>query len=75
MKIKFLLDEDLATSIAAAVKRLDPNVDIIRVGAEGAPPLGTSDSDLLLHCEATSRVLVTENRKTMPVHERDHFAA
>lgn len=39
------------------------------------PRRGTLDPEILLYCEAEHRMLVTDNRKSMPSHEADHFAA
>ncbi|HKS71210.1 MAG TPA: DUF5615 family PIN-like protein [Ktedonobacterales bacterium] len=75
MRIKFLLDEHLPPDLVAAVRREQSEVDILRAGMEGAPPLGSKDPDLLVFCEADQLVLVTDNRKSMPGHVRDHFAA
>jgi hypothetical protein len=43
------------------------------IGDPGAPKRGTLDPDLLLWCEANDFVLVTNNRKSMPVHLQDHL--
>lgn len=75
MRIKFLLDEHLSPDVVAAVKRQQPDVDILRVGMASAPPLGTKDPEILVFCEADRRVLVTDNRESMPGHIRDHFTA
>jgi len=40
------------------------------------PPLkGTPDPDILRWCEENGFILITNNRKTMPVHLADHLAA
>ena len=76
MKIRFLLDENLMTRpVIKAALRFDTTIDIIRVGGEGAPPLGTLDPEILLFCEAERRLLVTRNRKSMAGHIADHHAA
>lgn len=75
MQIRFLLDENLSPLIKQAVLQYDDSIDILRVGDEGAPPLSTPDPDILIYLEATDRVLVTDNRASMPEHIRDHFAA
>ncbi len=75
MKIRFLLDQNLSPQIASALLRYDASIDVLAVGLDGAPPFGTPDPDLLTFCEAEQRVLVTENRSTMPIHEAAHFAA
>src|SRR2546429_4475372 len=40
-----------------------------------APPLGTPDPDNLLWAEQHGRIIVTEDRRTMPVHLADHLQA
>jgi hypothetical protein len=45
------------------------------MGQPFAPPIGTSDPDILLWLERTGYVLVTNNRRTMPDHIRAHYAA
>lgn len=39
------------------------------------PPLGTLAPDMLLYCESQQRMLVTNNRKSMPGHIADHLSA
>lgn len=75
MKVRFLIDEDLSPEYVQALRRHDSDIDVLRVGMPGAPHFGTLDPDILLYCERGQRVLVTENRSTMPGHERDHFSA
>ena len=43
MKVKFLLDENLSPRLKLAVVRLEPEIDIIRIGDYSAPALGTLD--------------------------------
>lgn len=75
MKIRFLLDEHLKLDIIDEVQAFDPSIDILHIGMKGAPPIGTQDPDILIYCEAEQRALVTDNRRTMPKHAADHFAA
>lgn len=74
MKVRFLLDENLSKQIKAAVLRLNPTVDILCVGEQGAPPFGTLDPDILRYLESAQRLLVTDNRKSMPRHLESHWA-
>jgi hypothetical protein len=39
MKIRFLLDENLSPKLKFAVLRLNPAIDIVRVGDLDSPPL------------------------------------
>ena len=74
MKVRFLLDENLTPRLKAALLRYNPEIDVLRVGEAGAPPLGTLDPDILTYLEAAQRVLITDNRRSMPGHIADHFA-
>lgn len=73
MKMRFLLDEHLPRDLITAVKQLDADIDITLVGDPDAPARGTKDPDILIDCEIQRRALVTNNRKSMPHHEADHF--
>lgn len=75
MKIRFLLDENLTLDVMKAVKRHESAIDILRIGMPGAPPRGTLDPEILRYCEVEGRVLVTDNRKSMPGHIADHCNA
>ena len=75
MKIQFLLDENLSPRIKAAVHRHNAVIDILRVGDETAPSLATPDPEILLYLESTQRLLVSDNRSTIPVHLAEHTAA
>jgi hypothetical protein len=75
MKPRFLLDEHVNRAIQRQLRRLDPQIEVLAIGDPGAPPVGTSDPDILGWLEENGYILVTENRSTMPVHLSDHFAA
>jgi hypothetical protein len=74
MKLRFLLDENEPPRLKAALLRLNPNIDVLRVGEPGAPDLGTLDPDLLRYLDISQRALVTSNRASMPGHIEAHFA-
>lgn len=74
-RLRFLLDEHVPHAIQGQLLRLSPDIDILIVGQVGAPAKGTPDADLLRWIEHTGYVLVTNNRRTMPVHLQAHFAA
>lgn len=71
----YLLDENLGARLHKALVRTAPDIIAWCVGDVGAPALGTKDPDLLLWCESHDFLLVTNNRRSMPVHLRDHLAA
>jgi len=75
MNVRFLLDENLPPRLKAALWRYDATIDVLRVGDEGAPLLGTLDPAILSYLEATQRFLVTDNRSSIPSYAADHLAA
>jgi hypothetical protein len=75
MPLRFLLDENLPRRFQLSLHRHHPQIDVLQVGNEGAPPLGTLDPDILIYLEATQRVLLTDNRKSFPAHLEAHAAA
>ncbi len=75
MKVRFLLDETLSHRLKAALIRYDPGIDIRRVGDDGAPPLETLDPDILKYLEHAQRLLITDNRSSIPDHLIEHYAA
>jgi hypothetical protein len=75
MKIRFLIDENLTPRLKAALWRYSPEIDVLRVGDEGAPVRGTLDPEILLYLETSRRLLVTDNRSSIPGHVADHAAA
>jgi hypothetical protein len=74
VKVRFLLDENLSPRLKVAVLRLNPAIDILRVGESNAPLLGTLDPDVLRYLEFSQRLLITDNRASMPEHLADHWA-
>jgi len=75
MKIRFLLDENLSPKFKSAILRLNPQIDIMRVGEVSMPPLGTLDPEILIYLEMSKRLLVTDNRKSMPAHLEEHWSS
>lgn len=75
MRVRFLLDENIPVLLKRALLRREPRVDILRIGDPQAPPLGTSDPDLLMFLEQSKRLLITLNRASMPGHLRAHYGA
>jgi hypothetical protein len=52
----------------------EPTLVVWAVGDPGAPPRSALDPDILRWCEENSFTLVTNNRKSMPTHLRNHLA-
>jgi hypothetical protein len=74
VKVRFLLDENLPPKLKSAVLHLQPEIDILRVGDANAPPLGTLDPEIISYLESSQRLLVTDNRKSIPGHLEDYWA-
>ena len=73
MKPHFLLDENLSPRFKLAVSRLNSKIDILRVGDPNTPALGTLDSEILIYLQQSRRILLTDNRKSMPEHLEAHW--
>jgi Domain of unknown function (DUF5615) len=74
MAIKYLMDENVIPAYTKHMRRRRPDLVIWVVGEIGAPGLGTLDPEILIWCEEYDFILVTNNRKSMPGHLRDHIA-
>jgi len=72
--LHFLLDENLSPIIRRELRQRAPQLEVLRVGDVGAPPLATPDEMILQWIEETGYVLVTDNRRSMPVHLERHYA-
>lgn len=70
----YLVDENMGPALVNQLRRLQPNVTVLKIGDEGTPPKGTLDPEILLWLEQTGYSLVTRNRKSMPHHLRAHIA-
>jgi hypothetical protein len=74
-QVRYLIDESLRLAVVAALRRIEPEMNVQRVGQPGMPPFGSSDPDLLAFCEKSERLLVSLDRASMPVHIATHHAA
>lgn len=75
MPLKYLLDEHVPPLFQTQLVRRETTLTVWKVADPGAPPRGTLDPDILSWCEANDFVLVTNNRKSMPVYLTEHLAA
>ena len=79
MSLAFLLDENLPGRFVRAIERHTARgidvVDVVCVGEPEDLPFGTDDPTLLKWAEQQERILVTEDKHTMPGHLADHLAA
>lgn len=79
--LKYLLDEHIPPAYRAQIlrraERLVPSVEleVWAIGDPDAPSKGTLDPEILSWCESHGFVLVTNNRRSMPVHLADHLNA
>jgi len=74
-QIRYLLDENVPHAIRDGLLRRRPEVEVIVIGREIAPPLGTPDPEILCWIEREGYILITGNRSTMPQHLREHLEA
>src|SRR5579864_5321911 len=74
-RIAYLLDENVDPRLYRGLRRHWPLIGVWRVGDPDTPAFQTPDPEILLWCEARSVSLVTNNRRSMPVHLRDHLIA
>jgi hypothetical protein len=68
------MDENVDPTYTTQLRRLKPDVFVLAVGELTAPKRGTLDREILSWCEEHGFILVTNNRKSMPVHLNDHLA-
>ncbi|WP_199314293.1 DUF5615 family PIN-like protein [Planktothrix sp. FACHB-1365] len=72
--LNYLIDENVDPIYTHQLRRFQSELFVIAVGDLTAPPKGTLDPEILLWCEKHQCILVTNNRKSMPVHLADHIA-
>lgn len=74
-RFRYLLDEDTPHAIRDQLLRREPDMEIMAVGDDMAPALGTLDPELLRWIEREGYMLVSRNRRTIPQHLREHLEA
>jgi hypothetical protein len=79
MPLRFLLDENLRGALWAAILQHNATgvhpLDALRVGDPLDLPLGTADPDNLLWAERENRLLITQDKNTMPGYLHQHLQA
>ena len=70
MRIRFQADADLDGRILKGVKRRAPEIDIRATSDAGF--IGVQDPDVLRIAAETGRILVSQDRRTMPMHFARH---
>lgn len=73
MTLRYLLDEHVLAALTHALRRRGPTLTVWRIGDAGLPARATADPAILEWCEEYQFVLVTNNRRTMPVHLAAHL--
>ena len=68
----YLVDENATPALANQLRRRQPNMNVLTIGDDTAPPKGTLDPNILLWLEEHDYSLVTRNRKSMPSHLQEH---
>lgn len=71
----FLLDEHVSHAIVRGLAVRASDLQVFVMGEAGAPAIGTLDPEPLIWIEEQGCLLVSNNRKTMPVHLREHLHA
>jgi hypothetical protein len=72
--IQYLIDENLPSLYEDQLKRYFPELRVLMIGNPNTPPRGTLDPEILLWCEYYNFILVTNNRRSMPIHLAEHLA-
>ena len=79
MPLRYLLDEHLRGALWDLVKRHNGlgiyPLDCQRVGDIPQLPIGTPDPVILQWAEAENRILVSQDKSTLPLHLAEHLAA
>jgi hypothetical protein len=60
-------------ALVRGLRRRLPDVTALQVGDAGAPPKGTTDEELLLHCQREELLFVTADRATVPACVHSHI--
>ncbi|WP_193198445.1 DUF5615 family PIN-like protein [Nostoc sp. MG11] len=74
MALKYLIDENVDPIYTIQLRRLKPDLFVVAVGDLTTPQKGTLDPEIWVWYEENDCILVTNNRKSMPVHLADHVA-
>jgi hypothetical protein len=74
MSLRYLIDENVDPLYKKQLLLKKPTLVVYAVGDPGAPTRGTLDPEILCWCEENGFILITNNRKSMPVHLSIHLA-
>jgi len=77
MPVAFLLDENIPSRIWRAIQRHNEHnvdiLDVVCVGQSDDLPFSADDPSILLWAERQGRILITEDKSTMPAHLATHL--
>ncbi|MEG4808027.1 DUF5615 family PIN-like protein [Microcoleus sp. F8-D3] len=73
MPIQYLFDENVDPAYVNQIRRRNPDLVVLAVGELTAPSKGTLDPENIIWCENHNFILVTNNRRYMPVHLTEHL--
>ena len=73
MPIQYLFDENVEPAYVNQIRRCNPDLVVLAVGELTAPSKGTLDPEILIWCKIHNFILVTNNRRSMPVHLTEHL--
>jgi hypothetical protein len=68
------MDENVDPVYVTQLRQQVPDLVVRAVGEPATPSTGTKDPEILLWCEEYQFVLVTNNRRSMPVHLTENIA-
>ena len=71
MKVRFQADADLDGRVLRGLRRVAPEIDVR--SAADAHLAGVPDNEVLCRAAEQGRVLVSQDRRTMPAHFRQHI--
>ncbi len=73
MSLKYLIDENVDPLYPTHLRLKQPDLNILVIGDPLTPSKGTKDTVILCWCEEYDFILVTNNRRSMPVHLQEHL--
>ena len=74
-RTRFLLDENTPHAIRDQLLRRKPEMEVLVIGDDMAPALGTPDPELLRWVEREGYILVSRNRRTLMPGVHADFSA
>jgi len=74
-RIRYLLDENTPHVVRNRLLQRERTIEVLAVGDDTAPAIGTPDAVLLRWIEENDYILVSRNRRTLPQHLREHVKA